>query len=52
MEAKIARDGEWRAGVLGGSASVSSDVLEGRDWCVDWEDIFVGRFLGRDFLLF
>jgi len=42
MELKTVREGEWRAGVLGGSAGVSGDVLEGRDWGCEWEDVFVG----------
>ena len=44
MELKIAREGEWRAQALGGSAGVSGDVLEGRDISVEWEDIFAGMF--------
>jgi hypothetical protein len=51
MELKTVREGEWRAGVLGGSAGVSGDVLEGRDWRCEWEDVFVGKwfavFLGK-----
>ena len=42
MELGIARNGEYRAGALGGSAGVSGDVLEGRDWGCDWEDVFQG----------
>ncbi|MCJ1318912.1 hypothetical protein MMC15_004244 [Xylographa vitiligo] len=42
MEIKICREGEWRAAVLGGSAGVSGDVLEGRDERVEWEDVFGG----------
>ncbi|MCJ1477714.1 hypothetical protein MMC13_006387 [Lambiella insularis] len=42
MEMKICREGEWRASVLGGSAGVSGDVLEGRDERVEWEDVFKG----------
>ena len=40
MELKIAREGEWRPSVLGGSAGVHGDVLAGRDERVEWEDIF------------
>lgn len=43
MELRIARQGEWRPSVLGGSAGVSGDVLEGRDGRVEWEDVFVGE---------
>ena len=43
MELKIAREGEWRAMALGGSAGVSGDVLEGRDCVVEWEDVFTGQ---------
>ena len=42
MELQIVRGGEFRAACLGGSAGVHGDVLEGRDWCVEWEDVFVG----------
>lgn len=37
--------------MLGGSAGVSGDVLEGRDERVEWEDIFKGKCAleaGRD----
>ncbi|MCJ1257804.1 hypothetical protein MMC24_005630 [Lignoscripta atroalba] len=42
MELKIAREGEWRPSVLGGSAGVSGDVLAGRDTEIGWEDVFAG----------
>ncbi|MCJ1237353.1 hypothetical protein MMC14_005338 [Varicellaria rhodocarpa] len=42
MELKIAREGEWRPGCLGGSAGVSGDVLEGRDERIEWEDVYCG----------
>lgn len=42
MELSIVRHGEWRPYALGGSAGVSGDVLEGRDWECGWEDIFSG----------
>jgi proteasome maturation protein len=44
MELKIARDGEWRPAVLGGSArgGVHEDILSGRDTEIAWEDVFVG----------
>lgn len=44
MELEIARQGEWRPSVLGGSEGVSGDVLEGRDWCLEWEDVYDGGF--------
>ena len=44
MELKIAREGEWRPGCLGGSAGVSGDVLEGRDERIEWEDVYCGMF--------
>ena len=44
MELKIAREGEWRPSVLGGSAGVSGDVLAGRDTEIGWEDVFAGEF--------
>ena len=43
MELRIAGAGEWRPSVLGGSASVHSDVLNGRDTEVSWEDVFKGE---------
>lgn len=47
MELSIVREGEWRPAVLGarghgGSAGVHRDILEGRDWECDWEDVFEG----------
>jgi proteasome maturation protein len=44
MELQIAREGEWRADVLGGSAGLHGDILEGRDWSLEWEDVFVGEY--------
>lgn len=45
MELQITRDGEWRPMVLGGGcvASVSEDILRGREATVDWEDVFTGE---------
>lgn len=43
MENKIVRCGEWRAQVLGESAGVHGDVLEGRDNHLEWEDVFTGE---------
>lgn len=48
MELKIAREGEWRASVLGGSSGVHGDVLEGRDWGCEWEDVFKGTSFRPD----
>ena len=42
MELKICREGEWRPGCLGGSASVGEDILRGRDADVAWEDVYRG----------
>lgn len=42
MELKMCRDGEWRPMALGGSASVSGDVLSGRDTEITWEDVYRG----------
>jgi len=42
MELAIVRGGEWRSAALGGSDAVSGDVLEGRDWAIEWEDVFIG----------
>ncbi len=36
------RAGEWRPAALGGSATVSSDVLAGRDTEITWEDVYSG----------
>lgn len=44
MELKIAREGEWRPAVLGGSGGVHREILEGRDCEIGWEDVFVGEF--------
>jgi Proteasome maturation factor UMP1 len=45
MELKIAREGEWRTRLLGGSAGLHSDILAGRDCELDWEDVFVGKLI-------
>jgi proteasome maturation protein len=44
MELKIAREGEWRPAVLGGSqrGGVHEEILSGRDCEIAWEDVFVG----------
>ena len=42
MELKIAREGEWRPAILGPSAGLSGDVLEGTDTECTWEDVFPG----------
>ena len=42
MELKIARQGEWRPQVVGGSSGIHEDVLSGRDAECDWEDVFRG----------
>ncbi|KAL9614998.1 MAG: hypothetical protein Q9167_000529 [Letrouitia subvulpina] len=43
MELQIVRDGEQqRPRALGPSASVSGDILAGRDLEVGWEDVFKG----------
>lgn len=38
------RQGEYRVGALGSSAGVSGDILEGRDWECNWEDVFDGEY--------
>jgi proteasome maturation protein len=43
MELKIAKEGEWRPAVLGGSSNVHRDILEGRDCEIGWEDVFKGE---------
>lgn len=43
MEMRIARAGEWRPVVLGGSAGVSGDILAGRDGEISWEDVYGGK---------
>lgn len=43
MELKIAREGEWRPAVLGGSrGGVHEEILEGREAEMGWEDVFLG----------
>ena len=44
MELKTVKEGEWRPAVLGGTAGVHRDILEGRDCEVGWEDVFTGEF--------
>lgn len=43
MELKTVREGEWKPAVLGGTAGVHKDILEGRDCEIGWEDVFKGR---------
>ncbi|MCJ1312234.1 hypothetical protein MMC25_005908 [Agyrium rufum] len=50
MELKIVRGGEWRAGVLGGTAGVGGEILEGREAECGWEDVYRGESF--DFLLY
>lgn len=55
MEMAIVRAGEWRPACLDldggfggdGLGGVHSDILSGRDWELDWEDVFVGGDLMR-----
>lgn len=42
MELSIARQGEWRPMVLGGSIGVHEDILSNRDCELDWEDVYRG----------
>ncbi|KAF2431071.1 proteasome maturation factor UMP1 [Tothia fuscella] len=42
MELRITGMGEWRPLALGASACVHSDILNGRDAEVGWEDVFTG----------
>lgn len=47
MEMQIVRSGEMSAGFgMGGSAGVSSDILAGRDWGMEWEDVYTGELGG------
>lgn len=44
MELKIAREGEWKPVVLGGSRrGVHEDILMGKDTTIEWEDVFMGE---------
>lgn len=43
MELKTVREGEWKPAVLGGTAGVHRDILEGRDCEIGWEDVFTGK---------
>ena len=45
MELKTVKEGEWKPAVLGGSAGVHRDILEGRDCEIGWEDVFTGELL-------
>lgn len=41
MELKIAREGEWRPAVLGGTGpGVHEEILRGSDTSITWEDVF------------
>ena len=43
MELKTVKEGEWKPAVLGGTAGVHRDILEGRDCEIGWEDVFTGK---------
>jgi hypothetical protein len=43
MELKTVREGEWKPAMLGGTAGVHRDILEGRDCEIGWEDVFTGK---------
>ncbi|QIW98848.1 hypothetical protein AMS68_004366 [Peltaster fructicola] len=46
MELQIVSAGEWRPAALGagqGSANVHSEILQGRDCEIAWEDIYTGE---------
>lgn len=46
MELQIVSAGEWRPAALGagqGSANVHTQILEGRDCEITWEDIYTGE---------
>lgn len=47
MELRTVREGEWKPAVLGGTAGVHRDILEGRDCEIGWEDVFVGKCNSR-----
>lgn len=51
MELRIAKGGEWRPGVLGGSAGLSGDILAGREAEITWEDVFGGMSFFFPFFL-
>ena len=38
----ICKEGEWRPGMLGGSAGVGGEVLQGRDTEITWDDVYKG----------
>jgi proteasome maturation protein len=44
MELRVAGIGEWRPMSLGGGTPVHSDILSGRDWEMDWDDVFGGKW--------
>ncbi|KAF1814216.1 hypothetical protein P152DRAFT_471996 [Eremomyces bilateralis CBS 781.70] len=43
MELQIVGAGEWAPAMVGGTAAVHREVLEGREMDVAWEDVFVGN---------
>jgi proteasome maturation protein len=43
MELRVAGFGEWRPLALGGGTPLHSDILSGRDWEMDWDDVFAGE---------
>jgi proteasome maturation protein len=49
MELSIVGSGEWRPMGMGGGAGLHADILAGRDWELDWEDVFTGdEVFGRE----
>ena len=40
MELELVQQSEFRPQVLGGSARLHSDILQNKDWSVDWEDVY------------
>lgn len=50
MEMQIVRAGEWRPAALGGggTAGIHTDILDGRDAEMDWEDVYPGGEELRD----
>lgn len=48
MELNIAKSGEWKPNVLGGSAGVHGDILAGRDMDLTWEDVYKGACCSED----
>ncbi|KZF23247.1 proteasome maturation factor UMP1 [Xylona heveae TC161] len=48
MELRMARQGEWRPAALGGNTKgVHTELLEGRESDITWEDVFVGGEFGE-----